>query len=482
MKKIIIVVVLLAAVFGLTACNTKANEPSEAVINDYQMTVTVSADYSEATIVESLTYYNDTDAELNDMVFYLYPNAYRKNAVYPAYFADLQKYGSLSVESVSVGDVPLNWSLSDSAMIMKVKLSSPLTAGSTVTVDTVSKLTIPESDLRLGNASGIVNITNFYPILSVYENGSWRTDEYSKVGNVFYSEAANYKVTIECSPETVVVCGADEVTESSNGVKKTVVATSENARDFVFSCGKSLKFISGKADNVEVNYYYSGDAAPESSLQTAISAVKTFSDMLGAYDGKVYNLVETPYYYGGMEYPRLSYINKNVADMEGVIIHETAHQWFACGVGSDSVNAGWQDEALVTFLTNYYYAYNGDAKKYTALRDEDKSIYNAFITVKQHATPDYSAVMDTSIYTFQTNYEYAMIEYVKGSLMFDAVYQLVGDNKLKAALSKYYADNLHKNATADDLYSSFDAVGPDVSGVCRAWLTDTIVLATFSAN
>ena len=119
-----------------------------------------------------------------------------------------------------------------------------------------------------------------------------------------------------------------------------------------------------------------------------------------------------------MEYPALSLINANIKDKADVIIHETAHQWFSCLIGSDSVRQPYLDEGLATFSNMYYYMLNGDKEKYDEMAKNLRNSYISFTMIENAKTPGYKANLTKSIYDFKSAYEYEIIAYNKSAIMF----------------------------------------------------------------
>jgi len=140
-----------------------------------------------------------------------------------------------------------------------------------------------------------------------------------------------------------------------------------------------------------------------------------------------------------MEYPNLVMISSSIEnedDCKNVIVHETAHQWWYAIVGNDEYNYPWLDEALTEFSTILFYdntdGYNLNHKD---MIDASKENYSLFITVYE----DVLGKIDTSmraIDQYSTEPEYTYCTYVKGILMFESLYQLVGKDKFLKSLKE----------------------------------------------
>jgi hypothetical protein len=81
----------------------------------------------------------------------------------------------------------------------------------------------------------------------------------------------------------------------------------------------------------------------------AVQALERLSRRYGPYPSPVYTLAVAPdLFAGGIEYPTLSFIGAS-RYLQGVIDHETAHQWFYSLIGNDQARDPWLDETLATW-------------------------------------------------------------------------------------------------------------------------------------
>ena len=248
-------------------------------------------------------------------------------------------------------------------------------------------------------------------------------------------------------------------------------------RDVAFVAGKDMRYVTSVYEDTTIKYYYQGEK-PVEEIAIATSAMATFSELVGEYPYEVYSLVETPFAFGGMEYPSLVFIadDVDVQEKETVIIHETAHQWFAMLIGSDSINAPWQDESLVSFLTNYYYELNGAHDKFESNNALLTKSFDNFIKLKYAENPDYDKNINSTLYKFNTNYEYSQIVYNKGALMFNKLYEVIGKKRFQKAVANYYRSYAYKIASVDDFYASMSkGAGLDVKGIIEPYFANKIV-------
>jgi aminopeptidase N len=211
-----------------------------------------------------------------------------------------------------------------------------------------------------------------------------------------------------------------------------------NVRDFALVIGE-MKMLGTRINGVDVNYYYVDDVNAEKTLITASDAIKTFSNLFGAYPYSTYNVVRTNFLHGGMEYPGLSLISNALNDslFTEAVIHETAHQWWYGVVGNNEVKNAWMDEGLCEFSTGLFYeqnsSYGVDAQK--RLADALGAYIIYFDDSKIDARDD---SMNRVLGEYKDTFEYTYCSYVKGELMFSSLSSAIGEQNLLKGLKAYY--------------------------------------------
>ena len=481
MKKWTVTVLLVSILMLLVACNDKLSEQKQEVLQKYAIVLDISEDLLTAELRTTISYYNDTENDLNEIKFRLYPNTYQEDSPTCAYFSQLSKYGEITINEVSIAGVPATYDAVET--VLCVALASPLPPQKEIEISINCTLDIPESDLRLGLHNNVLRLAHFYPVLCVYENGAWRTDEFYKVGNPFYHECAEYAVTVLCKENLTVASTGKTVSEIKNGEQKTVTIEAKGVRDFGLMLSENFKIAESKHGDTVIRYYYTDNGSKEAELAAATSAIEIFSDTVGIYPYPVYTIVESDFYYGSAGFGNLAMISTSSADTEKLVIYETAQQWFGNMVGNDNINHCWQNEALSAFLANYYYYLKENKKSYEEQKGNDRKEYLAFQTSRQNNSSSCSFDLNRTVYQFTTNYEYGMVIHKKGSMMFDAVLDIVGKDRMNKALNAYYHDYAYSVATAEQMLASFDqATDRKVSALVRSWLDEKTIISGVITN
>ncbi|MBD5131461.1 MAG: M1 family metallopeptidase [Clostridiales bacterium] len=486
MRKKITAMALTAALgLSLAACGSADDKE----LTKYTITAELSGDKTlTASVV--VDYVNNTDVPLDEVWFHLYPNAYREGAKYSPVSANRiaeaypagRSYSSLDIQSVTVNGnaVDITVAGEDENILSVATGTLDPTDKAQIQIDYTLKL--PEVRHRLGYTDKSVNLANFYPIACVYENGAFVADPYYSSGDPFYSECADYEVTLtlpegyECAATGVV----SQKTENTAGESVTVTyeMKAENVRDFAAVCGEYQK-MSGLSDEVIVNYYYYNDADAEGALAAAIDSVRVFGELFGDYPYAEYTVVQTGFLQGGMEYPALSMISDECTGdvKKDVIIHETAHQWWYGAVGNNEVKYAWLDEGLAEYSTMMFYE-NAEGYNYTfnAKRADALSAYMLYCeTYKNNGLGDTSMTRAVNEYDGETEYTY--MTYVKGALMLDDVRNTVGSTAFLNGLKTYYKDNKFGIAEPQNLVGAMESSSKrQLNALFDSWLNGNVKL------
>ena len=484
--------VLLLPLLFIVGCNKSDIDSISKTLNTYTMEIVYNDDHS-LDVEQSLTYHNKSENTLDSIKFHLYPRSFREDSKltvvsslnYSKCYYKGKSYGDLEINSVSINKTTAEYSIVGNDDILDVKLSNQLSPNESTTINITYKVTIPNINHRFGYGDNTINLGNFYPIVCVYENGEFVTDSYHYNGDPFYSDVANYNVTLT-TPSNLTLASTGNILSTTNNESTTTYnINAKVVRDYAFVLSDKFNVVSANIDNIQVNYYYYKNQYPNECLQTSVDSLNTFTKLFGDYPYNTLNVVETNFVHGGMEYPNLVMISDAVdvqSDYINVIVHEIAHQWWYGIVGNDEVKYGWLDEGLTEYSTILFYdnnpSYNVDTKELI------KNTTNSFVTFVDVYTQVFGEVdtsMNRALNEYNNESEYVYIAYVKGMLLFDNLKEILGRDKFIKALQTYYKDNRFKISTPDKLIESFEkSTKSNLNELFESWINGKVKI--ISAN
>lgn len=420
-----------------------------------------------------VTFENPTDNALDVLKFQLYPNAYRKGASYipvavtdrPRAYYKGESYGEMVISSVNGGK---NWEvMGEDENILYVFLERALFPNEKVVLDIgfITKLATVEH--RLGVGKQTVNLGNFFPILCGIKRGGFYETLYYDLGNPFYLDYANYKITLTVPKEYQVLSTGQEIEERTLESKKAHTMYASNVRDFAIVLSKNYRFKEEKIGDQTVTYAYYQDNVPDKTFAMIKEMFVYYEKTFGAYPYSQYTVAETGLCLSGAEYPCLTMMSDalNEEEKTETLAHEIAHQWWYAVVGSNAIEEAWQDESLARYASVLFFETH---EKYGRKREdtvmgllkEYRSYYDVYGSVLGRT----DTKMKRHLSQYVNDFEYKCLSYHKGVVMWDTLRKSVGDAKFFTALKKYYRDNRYRIATPEDVIAAFERVGLDVRG------------------
>jgi len=478
MKKLALIFVL---VFCLPLFLFGCEETPEK--NFYEIEVTVNEEAMTLSCSEKVCYVNTSNNALNEVDFYLYANSFNEGqkAVSQANFLKAypngESFGRIEICSVFVGQIEVEFLFEEpNKNILIVPLNKQLYPDEKVNISIEFEIILANINHRLGYGENTINCGNFFPIACVYENGFVKNG-FASNGDPFYSDVSDFDVIINYPKDYIVASSGIQEKVSEGRLR----CKGENIRDFCFVLSKKFEVISQKVGDVTVNYYYYDQPNPEKFLQISCEAVKTFSDLFGAYPYNQLSVVKTNFCFGGMEYPNLVMIADDITDEQTinyVIVHEIAHQWWYGMVGNNEFEEAWVDEGLTEYSTALFFEKEQKyGFKYDTVIDNAFSTYKNFVQIYSSILGDVEESMNRDLSEFETEPEYVNCTYTKGMLLFDSLREALGKRKFEKCLKNYLKDYKYKNSSYAKMLESFSkSAGRNLQSLFEAYVEGTVVV------
>lgn len=489
-KPLIILAIFLLTLLGCTrgealGTDTLIDEDLNNIIledlTEYRIDVELDEKNKTYTGWQYTTFTNTTGLPLEEIYFNLYPNAFRDLEGAPIMltqeFTDPLRYdkGYIDILEVSIDDRNLDLLyevVGENNTLLKVSLDNKLEPGDKIELFLGYDAKLPNVKERFGYGQRAMNFGNWYPILCVYDEDGWNLEPYYNLGDPFYSDVANYKVSIKTTKDMVVASSGNIVMENIKDGEKTYQIEGKLIRDFAWAASPEFKVKELKADDTLVKLYYLDEKSTtvKNDLKASVDSIKTFNKIFGRYPYGQYSVVMSEFP-SGMEYPTFvlisnDYFNNASKDiLEQVIVHETAHQWWYGLVGNNQVKEAWLDEALTTYSEVIY---SKEVYGEESARDYYQSnISNGFEYGKRYLGKNQE--VNRHLKDFDGWNDYSILVYTKGAMFINQIKNNYGEENLYKILNRYFEENKLHNAATDD----FIRVGEEVTGSSFNDLVDT---------
>jgi peptidase M1-like protein len=519
---------LLCLVCASVAAQTSAqNETEPAPRHRYKIDLKLEADLLSYTGTETVRWINRGEKPASVIYFHLYPNL-RASDQNGGANVDERDEPRLDITDVRTASdkIPLLSSLDDQGTTLRINLRDQVPSGASTEVVIAFKGSVPEIDrdetsltthvvkqvsaaLRSDRETrrardinflcrGVMLLGSAYPALTVHDGDDWRRKVEPSVGDFVFNEAADYEVNVTAPAGIEVFTSGIETGPRSE--KNTQTFTASAMRDFAILAGRGLHSEHTEVEGINVRsiYFTEHERVGKRALVVAANALRTFTKLFGPLPFKQISIAEAPLVagLGSCEFSGLNIIAsaffvdfdspamRNLPEiireqrpsveesLEWTVAHLVAHQWWGAAVGNDPAREPILDEALSCWSSLLYYQnMYGPEKASAVLDDQVRGVYRLYRTF---GGDDMDANRPSRDY--RNTFQYAAIVTAKGALMFVDLQNSLGEEKVFAALRKYYQANLYEIAQLEDLRIALVAEAPveqrrTIGRTFTRWLT-----------
>jgi hypothetical protein len=191
-----------------------------------------------------------------------------------------------------------------------------------------------------------------------------------------------------------------------------------------------------------------------------------YQPLVGDYPFREFAVVEN-FFSSGFAFPGFTLLSSQVIHMgerglrPGYLDHELLHAWWGHGVLASRASGHWS-EALATYCANYMRPLlEGRAEQGRAQRRSVAETLSGSPALAAQAIGDFG--LDAEVSTF--------VGYQKGAMVFDQLAARIGQDRLWAALRRFFRERAGRLSTWDDLRAAFEAEsGLDLASFFAFWI------------
>jgi hypothetical protein len=317
---------------------------------------------------EQILYKNRSPIALEAIAFQLLPNMLGGEMV----VSDVRVNGEEAEFDLDKSDSSVGW----------LRLPELVAPGATVFIELSFDVRVPlwgdHVDTRFNYASGILKAAYSFPLIAFHIGCEWDVRRPPLLGESSWREHALFAVEIDTLSEFEIVCSGREVSRVTAYDRTRRMYVAGPANDFFW--GGSFRFVvtEERAGDVLLRCHAPSSVQRDASaaLYYAKEAILVFSSHLSPYpfaelDIAFAGLSDSLFggiagaefsgvflldwgVGGGQDNLGLEPFDHNV-DLEAVVVHEVAHEWFAAIVASDPIAEPWLDESLAQLATWLYF-------------------------------------------------------------------------------------------------------------------------------
>ena len=270
-----------------------------------------------------------------------------------------------------------------------------------------------------------------------------------------------------------VVATGKKVEESNlgNGYKLTSYHEPARVATKVMTIGVS-KFASkvlGYVDDVEVSAWVYPENRLEgfSDFDESTKILQYYVEHIGPYSYAKLANMQAKTAWGGLEnagtiaYSETSITGKN--EIQGLMAHEIAHQWFGDSASENSWNHVWLSEGFATYFTILYQeSVDGNEKRKAELAIDRTEVIDYYQT---NPSPVVDLTIKDPTKVLNKN------SYQKGGWVLNMLRHKLGDEVFWKGIKSYYQSYKDKNAMTDDFRKVMEeASGEDLDVFFEQWI------------
>ena len=440
----------------------------------YDIDVTYDAEEQVLNGAASIVLYNTTEDPWRQLVFRLYPA--------------LEHYGSgITLQGAAVNGRSTPFDYATGRTVVRLNLAEPLEKGQRAEVRLTWTAAVPrwtDGDAvyaLYGTSQQITSLPLFYPSLAVYQPGAtlgagrWWTDTGSIRGDAAFNYASLFVVTATLPAEQIPVTSGTLVSSTlvEGGQARHVWVTGPS-REFLLHMSPLFQSAYTETYGTRVTSYWlpQHEAAGRAALTYAVAALRIYSDRFGPYPYRDLRVAPAPINFRGMEYPQVILLGTQLygrfrENLEVLVAHEVAHQWWYLMVHNDPVNEPWLDEALAEYSMKIYMEELRGQGSVNRLINERWQLPWNLLKGRQADIRVHQPVAE-----FADGSQYETIIYGKGALFYTELRKQLGDRHFFRFLSHYLEAHRYGIVDTATWQAELAALqNPAIDALFAEWIT-----------
>jgi hypothetical protein len=253
--------------------------------------------------------------------------------------------------------------MEEKATVLIVPLPKAVVQGESVTIEVEFDFRLPQKQGRWGQWMGVTTLSNWLPVLAVYDDCGWQPVPFIPWHQPWFNEAGIYsaRVTLPCEQQLGCTAPVAAVTQRADGFKQVDFVPC-CARDFAFLCSARYQEFLGQAGPVQVRCVALPEHAyyAQEMVRAVCEAIPAYSQWFGPFPYPQFTIAESYFGWNGNECGGMVMIDERVFNMphfaggfvEYLLSHEVCHQWWYNAVGTNGYCETWMDEALAVYFSH----------------------------------------------------------------------------------------------------------------------------------
>jgi len=382
----------------------------------------------------------------------------------------------------------------DDRTVMVVRLPKAVAPGETLNVYLEWTAHVPRTFARTGAIGNSYFIAQWFPKVGVLEDAGWNCHQFH-ASTEFFSDYGIYDVKLTVPKGWIVgATGVEREARDNADGTATHRFYQEDVHDFAWTTSprylvKTARFEQAGLPTVEMRLLLQPEHAGQADryFDATRASLRYYGQWFGPYPYPHITVVDPAWQSGsgGMEYPTLFtggtrwLAPKDVADPEGVTVHECGHQFWYAIVGNNEFEDAWLDEGFNTFSTGRTMALAFNPN-YESFR-----VFGGFVPWVLHDVPVAREVDENGLSSYREgakldvqstpSWRYwpasgGALSYSKTALWLNTLERHLGWSTLQKIMSTFFQRWKFRHPKPQDFF----AVVNEVSGRDMTWFFDQV--------
>jgi hypothetical protein len=496
---------IIAMLLWVVLIGARAGDPNEDYWQQHAH-YTIEAVLDETTEslhgAATLRYTNASPDDLDRLFFHLHLNAFRPNSVWARNERrrqlDFQNssepdFGYERLRTVRVGDAVVEplYPLAPDSTVVELPLAEDVKSGQSIELYLEWEARPSVLCRRQCRRGRSFDFAQWYPRIAVYDRDGWQPHPLYPQGE-FYGEFGTYDVTLDVAADQVIGATGAPVsgdpgwrpapgsplrepayqrdwygsidTGDSPGLlddmptagRKRVRFVADSVHHFAWSTSPDYIYEGGRHGDVAIHVLYRpGDEAwaDGTAVQRTMKALGWLEGVFGPYPyPQLTNLHRLEG--GGTEFPM---VVMNGGASQGLIAHESAHQYVHGILANNEWKEAWLDEGMASFLDSWF------AEEASPDLWHDARRRAAAVEARGPERPVSSLAEEFSSFNW-----YSYLAYSRPAFILYMLRSYLGDETFRAVMHRYFERHRMQHVREEDLRTAVS----EVSGQNLDWFFD----------
>lgn len=263
-----------------------------------RMEIVLDSENNTLSCIEEVTWRNDSEKALSEVVFRIFPNALKDDGDLPIgnsakAFPQGANFEGVKFTRAMLGAEPLTYTMDGKySTTLRAQMPESLEPGESATFLFAWKMDVPKGFFPLSySATGSQN-SWFYLQPAQYDGSKWLLTDIAKTGNPWFNESADYECVVRVDSKLGFASTGDVESTVDVGEMRVYTIRARSARNFAFATTSHSRMTTQQTESVTVTAYSAYNEKANLMAGRAVDILNYYTPILGDYPGNTLEIVQ----------------------------------------------------------------------------------------------------------------------------------------------------------------------------------------------